>query len=267
MDWFLHLVITVITHQKKKATNMANKTLIFSIALNGYQWLYRHCINSQRAYAKQHGYEYLVISRPYFTSLGVECCWLKLTVLLEALKAGYDTVLFVDADAYIKTTAHELEPLLQPNKYLYLAKSYSGRFNSGVILINNHLKIQQWLTDVISARHLAVLPEHDVGWGENGHIIEYTQNCQFVSTLDRRWNNTYDIHLSDYIRHFSFGPLRQNYCLNLGHKLLGRVTRMLTKAQGYGQTLHLLNSHQDPLIKLTKSALYTSDFFSKRDHS
>ncbi|PKH02999.1 hypothetical protein CXF72_08700 [Psychromonas sp. MB-3u-54] len=244
---------------------MANKTLIFSIALNGYQWLYRNCIDSQRAYAKHYGYEYLVISRPYFTSLGVECCWLKLTVLLEALKAGYDTVLFVDADAYIKTSAHQLESLLQPDKYLYLAKSYSGRFNSGVILINNHLKIQQWLTDVISARHLTVLPEYDVGWGENGHIIEYTQNCEFVSTLDRRWNNTYDIHLSDYIRHFSFGPLRQNFLLNLSHKVLGRATRVLTKLQRYARTLHLLNSSQDPLIKLTKAALHTTKLFSKNN--
>ncbi|MFQ3288857.1 MAG: hypothetical protein ACI93V_001077, partial [Alteromonadaceae bacterium] len=72
---------------------MSNKTLIFSIALNGYQLLYRHCINSHRAYAKKYGYEYLVISRPYFTALGVECCWLKLTLMLEALKAGSDTVL------------------------------------------------------------------------------------------------------------------------------------------------------------------------------
>jgi lipopolysaccharide biosynthesis glycosyltransferase len=90
-----------------------------------------------------YGYEYLVITRPYFTALGVECCWLKLTLLLEALNAGYDTVLFVDADAYINTTAHELERLLEPDKYLYLAKSYSGRFNSGVILVNNHFKIRQ----------------------------------------------------------------------------------------------------------------------------
>jgi len=246
---------------------MSNKTLIFSIALNGYQLLYRHCINSHRAYAKKYGYEYLVISRPYFTALGVECCWLKLTLMLEALKAGYDTVLFVDADAYIKTTAHELEPLLQPNKYLYLAKSYSGRFNSGVILVNNHIKIRQWLVDVIAARHLSVLPENDVGWGENGHIIEYTKNCQFVCLLDRRWNNTYDIDLSDYIRHFSCGPLRQNYYLNLCHKQIGRVTNILTKLYRYAKILHLIDRHQDPLIKLTQSALYTSDFFSKRDHS
>jgi hypothetical protein len=197
--------------------------------------------------------------------MGVECCWLKLTVLLEALKAGYKTVLFVDADAYIKTSAHQLESLLRPNKYLYLAKSYSGRFNSGVILVKNHYKIQQWLADVISARHLSVLPEHDVGWGENGHIIEYTQNCQFVCTLNRRWNNTYDINLSDYIRHFSFGPLRQNFFLNFTHKLLRRSTRILTILQEYAQTLHLLNDHQDPLIKLTKSALHTTDFLSKTD--
>jgi hypothetical protein len=240
---------------------MQKKTLILSIALNGYQWLYRNCIESQRAYAQQNGYQYLVITRPCFTSLGVECCWLKLTLLAEALKSGYDTVLFVDADAFVNRTAHNLESLLRPDKYLYLAKSYSGRFNSGVILLSNHSKIRQWLEDVISTRHLSVLPKHDVGWGENGHIIQHTENCEFVSTLDRRWNNTYDTHLNDYIRHFSFGPLRQESYLNLCHKLLARITRILSKTQAYAAMLPMLNTSQDPLVKLTKYVLYRYRFF------
>jgi hypothetical protein len=240
---------------------MQKKTLVLSIALNGYQWLYRNCINSQRAYAQQNGYEYLVITRPYFTALGVECCWLKLTMMLEALRAGYETVLFVDADAYIKSAAHKVETLLEPDKYLYLAKGYSGRFNSGVMLVNNHFKIQHWLEGVISTRYCSVLPKHDVGWGENGHIIQNTENCEFVSTLDRRWNNTYDIHLSDYIRHFSFGPLRQNLCLNLSHKLLARGTKLLAKSLTYAAMLPMINTPQDPLIKLTKHVLYRYRFF------
>jgi hypothetical protein len=242
---------------------MQKNTLILSIALNGYQWLYRDCINSQRAYAQKNAYQYLVITRPYFTALGVECCWLKLTLMLEALKAGYDTVLFVDADAYINSAADNLETLRQSNKYLYLAKSYSGRFNSGVILVNNHFKTRQWLQDVISARNRSVLPEHDVGWGENGHIIQHTENCEFVSTLDRRWNNTYDIHLKDYIRHFSFGPLRRNIFLNLSHKVLARGTKLFSKLQTYAAMLPMLNSAQDPLIRLTQCVLHRYHVFFK----
>ncbi|MFT4995310.1 MAG: hypothetical protein ACI965_002359, partial [Paraglaciecola sp.] len=158
---------------------------------------------------------------------------------------------------------HKLEGLLLPEKYLYLARSYSGRFNSGVILVNNHFKIRQWLEGVISTRHLSVLPEHDVGWGENGHIIQHTKNCEFVSTLDRRWNNTYDIDLSDYIRHFSFGPLRQNFFLNLSHKLLARGTRLFTKLQACAGMLPMLNTPQDPLTKLTQCVLHRYQIFFK----
>jgi hypothetical protein len=242
---------------------MQKNTLILSIALNGYQWIYRDCIDSHRAYANRNKYDYLVITRPFFTSLGVECCWLKLTLMLEALNAGYETVLFVDADAHIKVTAHKLETLLQANKYLYLAKSYSGRFNSGVILVNNHFKVRQWLKGVISARHVTVSPEHDVGWGENGHIIQHTENCEFVSTLNRRWNNTYDMHLVDHIRHFSFGPMRQNFYLNLSHKVLARGTRLLAKLRAFAVMLLKAKKSRDPLTELTQNVLQRYSVFFK----
>ena len=41
----------------------------------------------------------------FATTIGVECCWLKLTLMIEALDNGYDAVLFVDADAYIQPQA------------------------------------------------------------------------------------------------------------------------------------------------------------------
>jgi hypothetical protein len=230
---------------------MEHNVLVFSIALNGYQWLYKDCIASHRRYVDRHGYTYQVVTRPYATSIGVECCWLKITLMIEALENGYDAVLFVDADAYVQSHAPKLSSVLLPNKFIYLAKSYSGRYNSGVLLIKNHSKVRLWLNTIVTARHQPILAENDVGWGENGHIIEYTKHCQFVSTLNRSWNNTYDPDLNDYIRHFSFGPLRTNLWLNLSHKALARLTKLFNKCQAFIETTSHSNLHQDKLTKLT----------------
>jgi hypothetical protein len=149
--------------------------------------------------------------------------------MIEALDSGYDSVLFVDADATIQTHTPKLSSVLLPDKYVYLAKSYTGRYNSGVILLKNHNKVRRWLNSIIIARHQTISAKNDVGWGENGHIIEYTQHCQFVTTLDRVWNNTYDPELNDYIRHSSFGPLRTNFWPNLSHKMLAQLTKLFSK--------------------------------------
>ncbi|MFQ3189531.1 MAG: hypothetical protein ACI936_000656 [Paraglaciecola sp.] len=234
---------------------MKNKVLVFSIALNGYQWLYKDCIASHKRYAEINGYTYQVVTRPYATSIGVECCWLKLTLMIEALYSGYDAVMFVDADAYIQTHTPKLSSVLLSNKYVYLAKSYTGRYNSGVILIKNHSKVRSWLNTIITARHHPVLAENDVGWGENGHIIEHTKHCQFVSTLNRSWNNTYDPELNDYIRHFSFGPLRTSLWLNLSHKVLARLTKLFSRCQALTETKSQSYPPQDKLTKLTALVL------------
>lgn len=242
---------------------MKRRVLVFSIALNGYQWLYKDCIASHKRYAKRYGYTYQVVTRPYATAIGVECCWLKLTLMIEALDNGYDAVLFVDADAYIQTQTPKLDTVLLPDKYVYLARSYTGRFNSGVMLIKNHKKVRQLINNIITARHQPILAENDVGWGENGHIIEHTKHCEFVSTLNRSWNNTYDPDLNDYIRHFSFGPLRTNVWLNLSHKALARLTKLCSKFQGLIETPSQSYPHQDKLTKLTTLVLQRYSEFGR----
>jgi hypothetical protein len=160
---------------------MKNNVLVFSIALNGYQWLYKDCIASHKRYAERNGYAYQVVTRPYATSIGVECCWLKLTLMIEALDSGYDAVLFVDADAYIQTHTPKLSSVLLPNKYVYLAKSYTGRYNSGVILLKNHNKVRRWLNSIIIARNQPISAKNDVGWGENGHRVFTTLSvCHYL---------------------------------------------------------------------------------------
>jgi hypothetical protein len=230
---------------------MKSDLLIFSIALNGYQWLYKDCIDSHQRYAKKHGYCYQVVSRPFITELGAECCWLKLTLALTALNAGYQKVLFVDADANINEDAPAIEKAIRPEKYVYMAKSYSGRFNSGVIFMLNHAKTIVWLNTILSKRMSPVTGKDSVGWGENGHIIKYAKNRTFIETLDRRWNNTYDPELHDYIRHFCFGPLRTNLVLSFCHKAISRMTKLITKLKYIANKYNLYTQKSEPLKTLT----------------
>lgn len=242
---------------------MNQNVLVFSIALNGYQWLYRDCLASHKAYAKRYGYRHCTVSKPATTRLGVECCWLKLTLMLEALSTGYDLVLFVDADAHINSLTPCLEEAIRPNKYLYMAKSYSNRFNSGVILIKNSPLIQAWLTSVINSRHEPIGKENDVGWGENGHIIQYAKGCHFLSTLNRRWNNTYDPNLKDYIRHFSFGPLRENFFLNLTHKVLSRLSTLYSKVCELFPISNGVSPDDESLKDLTRKVVINYSCFNR----
>lgn len=199
---------------------MANKTLIFSIALNGYQWIYNKELNSHKRYADKFDYDYQAVTRPYFSSLGVECCWLKLTLMRTALLSGYQRVMFIDADAMVKDECPGVETLFIPNKYIYMAKGHSDRFNSGVLIARQNKQVIAWLTHVIDSRMLNVENKNSVGWGENGHIIESSQNCSFICEIDQKWNNTYDLNMQDFIHHKNCGPLRQGFLSNFIHKVI-----------------------------------------------
>jgi hypothetical protein len=242
---------------------MKSDLLVFSIALNGYQWLYKDCIASHQEYAKNHGYCYQVVSRPFITLLGAECCWLKLTLTLAAFNAGYQKVLFVDADAYINVLAPAIETTIQPEKYVYLVKSYTDRFNSGVMFMLNHELTITWLKTVLSNRMTDLSEQDSVGWGENGHIIKYSKNRTFIQAIDRRWNNTYDPDLDDHIRHFCFGPLRQNVILSICHKVISRMTKAITKSKYIASKYKLYTQKVDPVSTLTNAVIKQYTYFNK----
>jgi len=199
---------------------MKNKTLILSIALNGYQWMYKKELESHVIYAQKHGYIHQAVTRPFISALGVECCWLKLTLMRTALLSGYDTVLFLDADAMVNPCCPPLIKVFQKDKYIYMAKGYSNRFNSGVLIARSNVQTIEWLTHVINARLNSVQKENDVGWGENGHVIELSKGVNFIAELDQKWNNTFDYQLNDYIRHYNCGPMRADFIHNFFHKIV-----------------------------------------------
>jgi hypothetical protein len=201
-----------------KVDFMTNKTLVLSIALNGYQWMYRKELGTHKIYAKKHGYNHQAVTRPYVSALGVECCWLKLTLMRRALLSGYDTVMFLDADTVVNANCPALSSVMENDKHIYMAKGYSKRFNSGVLIAQNNAHALSWICRVIDSRFSTVQKENDVGWGENGHVIELSKGVSFIKELDQKWNNTYDHHLDDYIRHSNCGPMRTGLLHNFFHK-------------------------------------------------
>ncbi len=248
---------------------MQHKTLIFSIALNGYQWLYSKQLKSHFRYAKKYGYAHQTVTRPYFSSLGVECCWLKLTLMRSALLAGYSNVVFLDADAMVQENCPPITSLFVANKYLYMAKGYSNRFNSGVLIARNNKQVISWLKQVINSRTIQVPTDDSVGWGENGHIIQHSHNCPFIKEIAQKWNNTHDENLDDFIRHQNSGPLRAGLVTNFIHKVIFCLSyrilysnnkcislfKTLKKQQGDDNNLYQEQRNQELLEQETNKVL------------
>jgi hypothetical protein len=239
---------------------MGKHTLVFSIALNGYQHLYRKELASQKRYAVRLGYDYQAITRPFFSPLGVECCWLKLTLMREALMSGYQNVMFVDADAEIKSNCPPLEKLFIDDKFVFMAKGRTKRFNSGVLITRNHALVLDWLTNIINSQNITVLQQNNVGWGENGHVIELSKDCPFISEIDLKWNNTYNHDLTDYIRHKNCGVLRDSVVTNVVHRIIFCLSHRILLLKNKFTTPTIHNSSDKTLENETEkiSKIYPS---------
>lgn len=183
---------------------------MFSIALNGYDSIYRQCIESHRRYAFQNSYEYVLVNKPDKVDVVADCAWLKIPLILEGLRNGYEWVFFIDADCEVRSNTPRIESIEVPQKSIYLAYGHSNRFNSGVIITKNTAKAKLFFQKVLETADIDV-PEEDKAPYENGHIIHYAKGCEDVSVLNTQWNNTTgELYDNDYIRHYT-GPMKQYY--------------------------------------------------------
>ena len=234
---------------------MQHSTLVFTIALNGYQWRYRQHMQSHREFAAKYGFHYQAITRPFYSSLGIECCWLKLTLMLHALRAGYKQVIFLDADTLVNAHCPDPRTLFDDGKWLYMAKGYSKRFNSGVMIARNHPAIRLWLTTILKKRHEKLSDKVDVGWGENGHIIAHSIGCPFIKEIPHSWNNTHDKGLDDFIRHYNSGPMRSNLIEKIVHYFLFALANKMGKLITFGQNLWSPSCSEEDLERETLKIL------------
>ncbi len=202
------------------------RVLVLCVALNFYDLVYARNIESHRRYADRCDYSYKLVRWPVLASVH-QSVWLKVPLIEAALTAGWDWVLFVDADCEIRPSAPRIETLADPEASVFLAPGFSGNPNSGVIVCCNRPEARAFFSTVIANAGKSV-PEED--WGENGHIIHFAKHNSAFKAIDRAWNNNADPGMNDYIRHYSAGgPMRPLYRGGVASKAAQLVSRLIQK--------------------------------------
>jgi hypothetical protein len=189
---------------------MSNDVLVFSIATNGYGLKYGRCIDSHREYARINGYNYVLVDRPHLVwpFPAHDSAWLKIPLILAALARGYDWVLFLDADCEVRPGCPRVETVQRPGKVVYAANGHSERPNSGVIIVRNSPDAVAFFRRLLDeADDVEVIPTQDRAPYEKGHFIHYSKQLPSFDSLDSRWNNTNDLRVRDFGRHY-IGPMR-----------------------------------------------------------
>ena len=190
------------------------EVLVFSIALEGYLKLFSSCIESQRKYCLNFGFNYVLIDKAPRQMSPFEAAWLKIFLLRAALDSHYKWIAFIDADCEIRDHApsfvEDLEQF-ESDKSIFMAHGFSGRINSGVIFLRNSEEVKDYLERVISNGDKEV-PNEDKALYENGHMIHYGKNNPHVQIIDfEKWNNNRTLEEQSYIQHYSGGRLRELY--------------------------------------------------------
>lgn len=203
------------------------KSLIFTIAQNGYGFAYSRCIASQAAYAKAIGAEFVVVNKPMRVAESALSAWLKIPLLKSALNAGWDSVAYIDADCEVKGGApHFSLPLQQSgSSNVHMALGRSGRVNSGVMLAQPTESSIGFLERVMQSITEAIPDDdrRDLKF-ENGNVIYVNRILEPVGPLATEWNNTFDPDLPDFIRHYT-GVLRAEYRQSAAFSLTNKILR------------------------------------------
>ena len=186
---------------------MTSKVLMFSISLNGYDKMWERCILSQRRYAEKNNYDYCLINKIDRELTGDQSSWLKIPLIMRALKNGYDWVLFVDSDCYISELAPKVETL---GKFIYMALGHSKRVNAGVMIIKNSILSRLFFSRIFISSDWPIPNKAEQAPYENGHVIHFFNRASIAQIVDQRWNNASEPLLKDYIRHYT-GPMRKLY--------------------------------------------------------
>lgn len=242
---------------------MNNRVLVFSIALVGYDRLFESCIETQRQYCRNCSYQYVLVDHAPRRLRPIEAAWLKIPLIISALKAGYEWVAFIDADCDVRNNMPcfpEYFDSLELEKSIFLSPGFSGRVNSGVIFIKNSAASVEFFQSVINHADQDV-PQEDRTDYENGHIIFFGKNSPDVYLLEHNlWNNNSKLDDESYIQHYSGGMLRQWFLNNRApsefqSKTKGQIHKVIKTVARKFRNLTISSPDQEPSISASINEL------------
>ena len=212
------------------------KTFMFTIATNGYDEIFQDCLDSHKKYATNQGYKYIAFTKsPPNGISGTNSAWLKVAIILRALKKGYENVFFIDADAFIHEYTPPIKSVFCSEKYVYMSVESSGNFNSGVIIVINNPQSIKFFEKLLLRADIPnfMLPKSDRNLYENGHVINLAKKSPIVQIISPKWNYNFNTILEEnekeYIQHgrgmYHKKPRSQSKSLSLVQSLFLRISQ------------------------------------------
>ena len=249
---------------------MNNRVLVFSIAVQGYDRLFESCIETQRRYCRRCNYKYLLVDHAPRRLRPTEAAWLKIPLIRSALKAGYEWVVFIDADCDVRNSTPcfpEYLNTLEGNKSVFLTPGFSGRINAGVVFAKNSTASVEFFQSMIFHADQPV-PKEDRAPYENGHMIFLGKSSPDVYLLEHNlWNNNSKLDDESYIQHYSQGILRQRFMdsrapAEFRSKPRKHISKVIKKV--VRRLRNLTNSSPDQELSISASINELMPFYEKK---
>lgn len=182
------------------------KTLVFTVALNGYDSKWKTCIDSHKEYCSRMGYTHRLIDNVDDSVIDLHPKWRKIEYMKRFIeKKDFDVVALFDADLFVRDTCPSFGKFVKnSDAHIFCVMGCSNRPNSGMVVAKSTKPSLQFFTTMLKNRNFPVEKEHFVtNEGENGHFISlYSQQTNIFEILPNCWNNNKSINNTDYIRHF-----------------------------------------------------------------
>jgi nucleotide-diphospho-sugar transferase len=142
-----------------------------------------------RAYCVKHGYDYdaEISIHPVYDIMNGG--WAKIEMIQDALRSGYDNIIWLDADTLIIDTSVPLVDAIQQNKIgvCWHRIPQLEHWNVGALYISNAVETRAFVDEWLAT------PNQYDGWNEQGVFNRMARKSKTVVTLSDKWNATLDV--------------------------------------------------------------------------
>jgi len=143
-----------------------------------------------KAYCEKHNIEYLAVFDevfPHDIKLGG---YGKIKLIQQAKENGYDSIIFLDTDAFIRDLDANVCAAIEHNKIgaCWHRIPQLHHWNVGALYIDNCAETKEFID-----KWLSVYPPPRDGWNEQGVFNRMAMEGKTVVTLSDKWNATFDV--------------------------------------------------------------------------